>query len=71
MSSRQPRGEAVKEPTPTNVETRLKAALAKRQNDLIESAAMFVRHRTSFAGPAEYIVMLKKFYRLGFEDACK
>lgn len=71
MSSRKPRGEGVKEPIPTNVETRLKAAMAARQDDLINDAAIFVRHRTSFAGPAEYLVMLKAWFRKGFEDACK
>lgn len=71
MSGRKYRRETPLEPMPTNVETRLKAAMAKRQSDFIQEAGTFTRHKVAFTGPSEFLVMCRKFYRFGFEDACK
>ena len=63
-------------PTPeqaslAKIETGVRLGLEKRRSDLINDGAVFNRHKAEFQGPAEYMVMLRKWYRCGFEDGCK
>lgn len=59
------------EPPLTNVETRYRAAIEKRRKDLVAEGANFVRHKVAFTGPAEFLAMCRRWYKFGFEDACK